>query len=167
MANLSAKAPTEPTKSGAFLHERSRIPEAPAASRAALLQRYSGLIVGIVAGLGLLALGFQARDTWDTHRDWVIPVTVPFFAIGGVAFGLLCIRGKANALAPGMVFLTLTLLFTVLSIWRGAHVDGSDAFRNVLTVASAVFLAATIAAFTIAAIVVEVKDPTRAPAPEM
>lgn len=167
MADLTAAAPVESAKSGDYLHSRERIPARPAATRGDLVRRFLPLALGIACAAGFVALGFQTRATWSTHRDWVIPVTAPLLAIGGVALGYLLARGRANALATGALFLALTVLLTVLNIWRGAHTDGSDGLRDALSILAGLALGGTVAAFVIAAIAVELRDPARAPAPEM
>lgn len=164
MADLSAPVPVEATKSGAYLHDRSRIPAAPETLTASLT-RYLGPLVGLAAGLGLVALAVQTRDGWESHRDWVVPAAATGCVLGGLALGYLAGRGKWLAALPGLGLVVVALILTALNIWRGEVVSGHDALRDATSIVTAVFLGASVAALGAALVWVEVTDPTRPPEP--
>ncbi|MCC6381470.1 MAG: hypothetical protein IT304_03130 [Dehalococcoidia bacterium] len=162
MADLSAPMPVEPTKSGAYLHDRSRIPAAPP-SRTPLLARYVGPLAAIGFALGLFVLAVQTRDGWASHRDWVVPGSGVACVVGGLALGHLLARGKWVAVLPGLGLLLVALVMTALNVWRGQVVSGGDALRDTMSIVTAVFLGFAVAALAAALVVVEVTDPTRPP----
>ncbi len=139
MADLTAQTPTEAEKTG-WLHDRSRIPARPATSAQDLHLRYRGWLLGLVLALGLTALAFQTRASWESHRDWVVPMTVPFWASAGIALGLLVDGRRWKAAAPGIVLLVVALVLTGLNVWRGTETDGQDNWRDALSIVAGVTL---------------------------
>src|SRR5438094_957595 len=134
MADLSVAAPVETAKSGAYLHDRGRIPDPPARTRGEIASSFADIALGLLLALRFVALAFQTRDSWMRHRDWVVPVLVPPIVIGGVALGYLLVRGRLNAIGPAAVSLTLAVLLTMLNVWRGTYVDGTDGLQRALAI---------------------------------
>ena len=167
MADFSTPAPAEPNKIGDYLHDQSRIPEGPDRAPLTWARQNWGLVLGVLLGLGGAALAVQTRAAWESHRDWVVPVIMLGSAIGGLMLGHLLQRGKSNITTPVMVFTALAMTFTLLNIWRGYVTEGGDGARDALTILSAITLAIAVATAILGAILVEAKDPTRPPAPEL
>ena len=166
MADWSDPAPTSPEREH-WLHDQSKLPSAPTRGRLEYARILLPLVVGLVIAGGLVALAFEVRASWDSHRDWVVPVTVPLLVIGGVAGAYLLQRGALTALAPAIVFLALTGLFVGFNIARGADTEGSDTGRDALSILGGVSLGLAVASLVGGMIWVEVTKPTRAPAPEV
>lgn len=166
MVNWSAPAPANPEKPD-WLHDQEQLPDAPESER----RDYARFIVPIVLGLvftgALVALAFWSRASWESHRDWVVPVTVPLLAIGGVAMGYLAARRAWSAMVPAFFLLALTVALVASNIWRGSATEGSDGLRDALSIMSGVTIGLTFIAAVGAMVFVEVTRPTRAPAPEM
>jgi hypothetical protein len=165
MAQFSAPAPFEETKP-TWLHERDNRPDAPARRTPVLVKRYLPMALGFLFAMGLEALAFETRATFGGQRDWVVPVTTPFFAIGGVALGALLARKQLIAAAPGIVFLCIAVALTIANIWRGQVDDGQDYARDILSILTAVALAAALISLVAAIVWSELRNPTRAPLPE-
>jgi hypothetical protein len=165
MADFTARAPGEPEKT-AYVHERGTRPSGPALRPFQLARENLGLIAGFVLSLGFTALAFQARASWEWHRDWVVPVVVPLLSLGGMAMGHLIVRRQWAALGPGMGCLALSVAMAALNIWRGALTEGGDGLRDAMSLVSAGFLALAIALLSGALFWVEARRPTRVPAPE-
>jgi hypothetical protein len=165
MANLSIPAPVEPEKS-TFLHDRSNRPAAPAISRLGLAKRWAGLLSGLVLAVGLTAVLFSVRDSWDNHREWLVTV-IPVLVIAGVALGHLTVRGQMKALAPGGLFLFLALVFAGADIIADNDSAATMTTRDTLSILGGISLGISVVAFVIALVWVEVRNPTKAPAPEM
>jgi len=164
MANLTAAAPVEPEKS-TFLHDRGGRPEAPKRPFAELVRDNLGLLLGLAFALGFTALAFQTRASWDFHRDWVVPMTVPFWGIAGVSLGHLLARRKFDAAFTGLMLLVVVLGLTALNIWQGSQSEGPDGARDALSISAGVALGITVLALVVATVWVEAKDPTKAPPP--
>jgi hypothetical protein len=166
MVNWSAPAPANPEKAD-WLHDQEQLPSAPEGER----RNYARFLVPILLGLlftgALVALAFWARSSWESHRDWVVPVTVPLLAMGGVAIGYLGARKGYAAMAPALFLLALTAALVASNIWRGSVTEGSDGLRDALSIMAGVAIGLTVAAAVGGMIFVEVTRPTRAPAPEM
>ena len=165
MADFSAATPVEPEKRTA-VHDRASRPAAPPARRD--LARLLLLIaLGALFGAALLALAYQARASWTEARDWVVPVTVPLYALGGIALAYLTLRRAWREASAGLVFLGLTLALTGFNLWRAALTNGPDGLRDGLSIGAAVCLAIALAAFLAAMAWVEARRPVRPPAPEI
>jgi energy-coupling factor transporter transmembrane protein EcfT len=160
MANWSAPAPTNPEKPN-WLHDQSELPAPPARSRVDYARILAPIVLGLAFTGALVALGFQSRASWDSHRDWVIPVTIPLLAIAGVAAGYLVARRAWVALGPVLLLLLLLCSLTALNVWRGAETEGSDALRDALSIMQGVLLGLTVASAIAAMVFVEWTRPTR------
>jgi len=164
MADFSSSRPVELVKAGAFLHDRTNRPKVPRPGVSALARRHLPLLAGIAVALALVALAFQARDSWGTHRDWVVPVTAPLLAVGGVALGSLAVRREWNPLTPALFLVAGSVLVTAWDVWLDIA-DKDDRLRDGLAIANAVLLSLIVVASVAALAWVEVRRPTRAPAP--
>ncbi len=163
MANWSGATPANPEKPN-WLHDQAELPAPPERSRRDYARIAAPILLGIAFTAALVALGFQARASWESHRDWVIPGTIPLLAIGGVAVGYLAARREWMALGPVFFLLLLLCAMTALNIWRGAETEGSDAFRDALSIIQGVLLGLTVASAIGAMVFVEWTRPTRPPA---
>lgn len=164
MANLSIPAPYEPEKTD-YLHDRSTRPDGPPASRLEMGRRWIVPALGMVFAVGLTALLFSLRDSWGNHREWLVTV-IPVLVIAGIALGYLIVRRQWIPLAPGFVFLMLALLFGGADLF--ADNDGaSDTVRNVLSILGGISLGIATLALSIALVWVELRNPTKAPTPEL
>lgn len=164
MANLSIPAPIEPEKTP-WIHDRTQRPAAPAISRKEFALRWWGFALGCALSVGLTATLFSIRDSWGNHREWLV-TTIPMLAIAAVALGHLLYRQRLLALAVPASLLFLTELLMVLDII--ADNDGATmGTRDALAIMGGIALGATTIAFMIALPWVELRDPTKAPAPEL
>ena len=167
MPDWTAAAPQEPNKIGDYLHGRERIPDAPDNARSALVENWAGLAAGTLLGLGLAAVGFEVRDSWKEHRDWVVPIIALAGIFAGLGIGHLLGRGKFAAAGPAILFAILAVAFAGFDIWRGEVLDGeSDAGRVTLGVFAAIFLGLSAASAIVAVLYVETKQPTQPPEAE-
>lgn len=166
MVNWSAPAPANPEKPD-WLHDQSQLPAAPGRTRTEYLHYLGPLILGLVFAAVFVALSFQTRASWGSHRDWVVPTTIPLTAIAGVAMGYLVARRAWVELTPGLLLLFVVLVLTGLNIWRGAVTEGDDTLRDVLSITAGVFLGLTVLALWGALVWLEAKHPLRAPQPQM
>ncbi len=165
MANFSLPAPFEPEKS-TFIHDRSTRPARPAIARGDLLRRFAGLGMGLVIAALMVAIAFQVRDGWENHREWVVAMSGPFYALGGIAIGHLLARQKWEPVAPALIFLVLAALFAGFDI--AADADEADmALRDALSIIGGILLAISIACALFAVLWVEIRTPTKAPPPQM
>jgi hypothetical protein len=162
MANWSAPAPTAPDREN-WLHDQSQLPPAPSEGRAGYVRWLLPIALGLAFTAGMVALAFQARATWDSHRDWVVPTTVPLLALGGVAMAYLFARRAGLALLTPIVLILLLCGITVLNIWRGAETEGSDGLRDAMSIIQGVLIGLTVLSLVVAAIYVEATRPTRPP----
>ena len=127
----------------------------------------ASLVLGILFGIGMVALAFQARASWESHRDWVVPVTVPLLVVAGLGLGFLAARLRWIELALPVGLLVLALVLTILNILRGIATDGEDGLRDAMTIITAVLLGFSVASLIAALAWVEFRNPIRPPAPEM
>lgn len=165
MANFSLPAPFEAEKS-AFIHDRSTRPVRPAVSRAELVRRFAGLGMGLVVAGIMVAIAFQVRAGWDNHREWVVAMSGPFYAIGGISIGHLLARQKWEPVAPALIFLALAAACAGLDIVADAG-DADMVLRDLLSVAGGILVAISIGCALFAALWVEIRTPTKAPPPQM
>lgn len=164
MADFTSARPVEDVKAGEFLHDLANRPKAARPGAPELLQRHLPLLAGIAVSLVLVALAFQARDTWGAHRDWVVPVTAPLLVVGGIAFGSLIVRREWNVLTPALFLAAGVALLTAWDVWLDVE-DKDDSVRDGIAIANAVLLSLFVVVSTVALAWVEAKRPTRAPAP--
>ena len=165
MADFTAPAPVETEKS-AVVHDRETRPDAPA-DRQDLGRMLLLIAVGVLFTAALVALAYQARASWTEVRDWVVPVTIPFYAIGGIALAYLVLRRAWMAASTGLTLLFLTVALTGFNLWRAALTTGPDGLRDSLSITAGILLGVTIAALAAAMIWVEARRPSRPPAPEL
>ncbi|MCY4391249.1 MAG: hypothetical protein OXE43_04255 [Chloroflexi bacterium] len=165
MADFTAPAPVETEKS-AVVHDRETRPDAPA-DRQDLGRMLLLIAVGVLFTAALVALAYQARASWTEVRDWVVPVTIPFYAIGGISLAYLVLRRAWMAASTGLTLLFLTVALTGFNLWRAALTTGPDGLRDSLSITAGVLLGVTIAALAAAMIWVEARRPSRPPAPEL
>lgn len=130
------------------------------------LQQYSGLLLGLAFALGFTALAFQARDTWGAHRDWVVPTTVPFYALGGVALGHLLARRLAGAAAAGILLALAAVLLAGLDIWLDADDEANQAARDAVSIFLGIAIGLAITALAAGLAWAEATHPTKAPPPQ-
>jgi hypothetical protein len=165
MANFSLPAPFEPEKSS-FIHDRTARPARPATSNNDLLRRFAGLGLGLLLAAFMLAIAFQARAGWENHREWVVAMSGPFFALGGISLGHLLYRKKLEAAAPALILIVLAALVAGFDIAADAD-DADMALRDALSIIGGVLLAISIACAVCAVLWVEIRNPTKAPPPQM
>lgn len=164
MANLSIPAPIEPEKSP-WIHDRSQRPSAPAFDRMALVRRWWGFALGVVISVGLTATLFSLRDSWHNHREWLVTV-IPFLVIAGIGLGHLVARQRLMALAVPSGFLFLALLFMLFDIV--ADNEGSSmSARDTFSILGGIALGFAAVSFAVALLWVEIRNPTKAPTPEL
>ncbi len=162
MADFSAAAPSEPEKR-TVVHDRAARPDAPS-ERRDLARLLLLIAAGALFGAAILALAYQTRASWTEARDWVVPVTVPFYALSGLALAHLVLRRAWREASAGLVFLALALALTGFNLWRAVLTSGPDGLRDGLSIAAAIFLALAIAALLSAMAWVEACRPVRPPA---
>jgi hypothetical protein len=167
MADFTTRVPVETEKRGAYLHDRTNRPTVQRPPAREWLRRNLGLVLGIALALGFEALAFQTRAAWNVHRDWVVPVTTPFWVLGGIALGHLLARLRGEALAPGLALLVLGLALTGGNIALAIQTDGPRTSRDVLSILAGVSYGLAIAALVVALLVVEWRHPTHATEPQM
>lgn len=164
MANLSIPAPIEPEKSP-WIHDRSQRPDAPARNRMALVRQWWGFALGLALAVGLTATLFSLRDSWHNHREWLVTV-IPVLVIAGIGLGHLIARQKLLALAVPGGFLFMALLFMVFDIV--ADNDGSSmGTRDAFSILGGIALGGAAISLSIALLWVEIRNPTKAPTPEL
>lgn len=166
MTDFATPAPIHPDKR-TELHDQAAMPKAPAVPVRAIPGRLSIVILGIIFSAAFVAIAFEARAAWESHREWVVATTAPLLVIGAVSFAYLAVRDRFDAAAPGIAFLLISAGIIPLNIWRGNETTGDDALRDAMSIATGVTLALAVLCFTVAAAWIEAKDPARVPAPEM
>ncbi len=164
MADLTAAAPIE-TEKDADVHGRSDRPWIPV-DRQGQMRMLVILLVWTLCAAALVALAFQARASWTEARDWVVPMTIPFYAIGGIAMTYLFLRGAWLAASAGLTFLFIIVALTGFDLWRAALTTGPDGLRDSFSITIGVLLGVTVACFLGAMAWVEIRRPERPPAPD-
>ena len=165
MANWTAKAPSNPDKAN-WLHDHHALPKAPKRGFEDWASWLWLVALTILFTAGFTAIAVQTRATWDTHRDWVVPVVVPMLALGGLGLAYLVVRVRIVAALPGLFLLAITLTLLVLNILRGVATEGDDGLRDAMSIVSSVFFGLSLLAFVVMAAWVEITSPTRAPGQE-
>ena len=166
MADFTARVPVEEQKA-TWLHDIDNRPKHPPLDWRTLVQRYWAPALGLALALGFQALSYETRAGWFSRRDWVEPALTVFWAAGGMCAGLLIARKAWIVAAPGIVLLTIGLIFTVLNIVRHAFVDGPDALLTALDILAAVSYGFMLIAFIGGIIWLEWKRPQKVAPPAM
>ena len=165
MADFSAAAPVEPDKSE-VVHDRDTRPGAPADR-----QDYGRLLLHIAVGVActaaFVAIAFQARASWTEVRDWVVPVTIPLYALGGISLAYLLLRRAWLEASTGVTLLFFAVALTGFDLWRAALTTGPDGLRDSFSITIGVLLGVSIAALAAGMAWVEARRPSRPPAPEL
>jgi len=167
MANLKAAMPIEENKSGAYLHDRTRIPANREWNWKQWAANNQGYLWGIAFGLLLTAAVMETREAWESHRDWVPPALLVPAVLGGLALGHLGQRGKVNVVAVPGFLLGVTLFAVVMHLWVKEDHPGNGGLLTTFTIISYASLIAAAHWLIAAVIFVEATDPTRPPEPEM
>ncbi len=165
MADFTAARPVETEKSE-VVHDRASRPDAPA-DRQDLRRLLLLIVVGIAFTAALVAIAFQARASWTEVRDWVVPVTIPFYALGGISLAYLVLRRAWMAASAGVTLLFFTVALTGFDLWRAALTTGPDGLRDSFSITVGVLLGFTIAALAAGMLWVELRNPSRPPAPDV
>ena len=165
MADFSAAAPVEPEKSE-VVHDRDTRPGAPADR-----QDYDRLLLHIAVGVAFtaafVAIAFQARASWTEVRDWVVPVTIPLYALGGISLAYLVLRRAWLEASVGVTLLFFAVALTGFDLWRAALTTGPDGLRDSFSITIGVLLGFSIAALAAGMAWVEARRPSKPPAPEL
>ncbi len=167
MANLKAAVPIEEQKSGAYLHDRSRIPAGPKWDWKSWAANNQGYLWGIAFGLLLTAAVMETREAWESHRDWVPPALLVPAVLGGLALGHLGQRGKVNAVAVPSFLLGITAFSLLLHFWLKEEHPDNGGMLTALTITSYATLIAAVHWLIGAVVFVEASDPTKPPEPEV
>lgn len=166
MPDWSVPAPTEPQKT-AWLHDLTQRPARPKVEPGDWGQFFLGLGLGFLFTLGLTALAFQTRDSWGSHRDWVVPTTIPFYAMAGIAAAYLFVRREWEAAAAGIVFTLISVGLMLGNIARGREVEGDDLARDLMAASGGVALGLAVVCFIAAFFWVQWRRPEKVAPPEM
>ncbi|MCC6959525.1 MAG: hypothetical protein IT301_06725 [Dehalococcoidia bacterium] len=164
MANFSIPAPVEPEKTP-WIHDRSQRPKAPPIDWLALASSWWGIAIGVLGSVGLTAVMFSLRDSWPNHREWLVSF-IPFLAIAAIGFGHLFARGRYMALAIPVSGLFLTLIFMFFDLMADSDNAPMDQ-RDALSILGGICLGITVAVLVLSLLWVEIRNPTKAPAPEI
>jgi hypothetical protein len=78
-----------------------------------ILRAWQGVLIGLSLAVGFTLFAFELRGSWDREADPVVPMMVPFLALGGMAIGVVWERG-GNLVWVG-VLLFAEAIFFVLS----------------------------------------------------
>jgi hypothetical protein len=165
MADLKSAAPVETEKSGAYLHTREQIPEAPEGGGKVFLSRNAIVFAGILFTIGITAIAFTARDGWTTHRDFVTALPVPLWSMGGIALGLLAVRSKWNAASFPLIFILVSIMLAGFMLLRNDQAGGPESTRRALAAISGLFLLVGVHWMVGNAVKSEVSDPVKPPPP--
>lgn len=166
MADFSVPAPIEPQKTP-WLHDRTQRPAPPQVEPRDWARFFLGLALGFLFTLGLTAIAFQTRDSWGAHRDWVVPTTIPFYAMAGIAAGYLFVRREWEAAAAGIVFTATSVALMLGNIARGREVEGEDLTRDLLAAFGGVALGLAVVCFVAGFLWVQWRRPEKVAPPPM
>ena len=165
MADFSAAAPVEPDKSE-VVHDRDTRPGAPA-DRQDYVRLLLHIVVAAAFTAAFVAIAFQARASWTEVRDWVVPVTIPLYALGGISLAYLVLRRAWLEASTGVTLLFFAVALTGFDLWRAALTTGPDGLRDSFSITIGVLLGFSIAALAAGMAWVEARRPARPPAPEL
>ncbi|HJP40231.1 MAG TPA: hypothetical protein QGF35_00800 [Dehalococcoidia bacterium] len=166
MANFASPRPVESTKSGKFLHDKSERPGLSCTPRSQLVQRFLPLLVGIALAIALEAVVFQVRAGWGNHREWVVALSTPLYAVAGIAVAHVAFRRDWNALSPALVLLGGVAFLTAWGVWIDAD-DGDGGLRDGVAIVSGILIALAVLASLVALVWVEWQRPAKPPASEV
>lgn len=164
MADFTAKAPFEAEKAN-FLHDKAEEPAAPKKSTFDIVRWSTIIALSVLFTIGFVALEFQTRASWDGHRDFAVPVSIPLAAIAGVALAALIVRRAWGSLGIPMALLGIVIALTAVNAVAGVDVQGQDIFRDLLTWTAFVFMVITLIWLVATLIYLEVTRPIQAPPP--
>lgn len=165
MADFSAAAPVEPDKSE-VVHDRDTRPGAPA-DRQDYVRLLLHIAVAAAFTAAFVAIAFQARASWTEVRDWVVPVTIPLYALGGISLAYLVLRRAWLEASTGVTLLFFAVALTGFDLWRAALTTGPDGLRDSFSITIGVLLGFSIAALAAGMAWVEARRPSKPPAPEL
>lgn len=165
MADFSAAAPVEPDKSE-VVHDRDTRPGAPA-DRQDYVRLLLHIAVAAAFTAAFVAIAFQARASWTEVRDWVVPVTIPLYALGGISLAYLVLRRAWLEASTGVTLLFFAVALTGFDLWRAALTTGPDGLRDSFSITIGVLLGVSIATLAAGMAWVEARRPARPPAPEL
>ena len=165
MADFSDAAPVEPDKSE-VVHDRDTRPGAPA-DRQDYVRLLLHIAVAAAFTAAFVAIAFQARASWTEVRDWVVPVTIPLYALGGISLAYLVLRRAWLEASTGVTLLFFAVALTGFDLWRAALTTGPDGLRDSFSITIGVLLGVSIAALAAGMAWVEARRPARPPAPEL
>jgi len=166
MTHFGQSVPTSPTRVHE-LHDQTLLPATPHKTRADRLRLAPIVIGGIILAVVFTAIGVQIRAGWESHRDWVVPVIAQGAAIAGVAAAYLVIRGRTREAGVGFILLILTLAIVGANFLRGIDTEGPDTLRDWFSVVSGILYGASMLAFIVGWLYVELREPTRPKQPEL
>ena len=109
---------------------------------------------------------FSVRDSWENHREWLVTV-IPILVIGAIAAGHLLARKQGEPLAAGIGFLLLAAIFAAADIMVDREAEPSATTQDVLSVLGGVCLGLAALSLVVALFWVELRNPTKAPEPEL
>ena len=164
MANMTVPRPFEPEKSD--IHDRTKRPAGPAVSRLEYVQRWWAFALSCALSVGATALLFSIRDSWGNHREWLV-TTIPFLTVAAIALVYLTERQKGFALAPGLAFVVGAVTLAGSDILVDREPNPSSAAQDTLSILGGISLGAAVVFLVVAFLVVEIRNPTKAPAPEL
>lgn len=165
--DFTVPAPREAVKQGDYLHTREGIPAATPLTRNELLRRNIIVVAGSLIAIALGVIAFQDYAGWHDSRNFALVTAVSLCGPAGVALAYLIYRGRWDFATPAIGIVTLALGFVGVNALYAHDNPGESAFRDTLTIMGAITLFVLFAYAVVALIYVELKDPTRAPAPEM
>ena len=165
MADFSAAAPVEPDKNE-VVHDRDTRPHAPS-DRQDYVRLLLHIAVAAAFTAAFVAIAFQARASWTEVRDWVVPVTIPLYALGGISLAYLVWRRAWLEASTGVTLLFFAVALTGFNLWRAALTTGPDGLRDSFSITIGVLLGFSIAALAAGMAWVEARRPSKPPAPEL
>jgi peptidoglycan/LPS O-acetylase OafA/YrhL len=166
MADLERSVPVEEVKADS-LHDISNRPKRPTLSIQEHGMDWLIFAVGLIFAGAYVAAAFELRESWESHRDWVVPVFVPPLVAGGVAAAYLIIRQQWEAAIGGLFLVIAAAVLIGANLALDAEDDPSATAQDLTSAFGAVALGLSVAAFVFGMLWVEFRHPTRAPTPEM
>jgi hypothetical protein len=156
MTDFTARAPVHPERTDE-LHDQSKMPAAPAASRPDLARRFAIVGLGIMFAVGFTAMGVDIIDSWDARRDPRVPGAATIAAIGGIGAAYLAVRGRWMDFTYGALVVVVTGVIMFFNYLRGAYTDGSDLMRDFFAVSAGILFTVAMIYFTVMWLWIEFK----------